>query len=89
MSIELSKPEVKDVVASIQRYFAEELEMELNEMRAKFLLDYFLKEVGPLAYNRGVRDAERFFRERIEDLPGACYEEGLRFWVERDKKKRH
>lgn len=86
MAVELSKQEIKDLTGSLQRYFSEKLETELNEMHAKFLLDYILKEIAPFAYNQGVRDAERFIRERIEDLSGSCYEEGLTYW--RPPKKR-
>lgn len=80
MGIELSKEETKGIVPSIQRFFGEELEIEINEMRAKFLLDFFLKEIAPFAHNKGIRDAETFFRERIEDLQGACWQEGVTYW---------
>ena len=53
MAIELTKPETKEVVASLQHYFREELDQEISEMRAKFLLDYILQEIAPLAYMRG------------------------------------
>jgi uncharacterized protein (DUF2164 family) len=86
MAIELSKQEVKDITASIQRYFDEELEIEINEMRAGFLLNYILKEIAPFAYNKGVRDAETFFRDKIEDLPGTCFEDGLTYWEKKKKK---
>lgn len=85
MAIELSKPEIKEIVPSLQRYFQEELDQELSEMRAKFLLDYILKEIAPLAYNKGVKDAEMFFRGRIEDLSGTCFEEGLAYWHQKKK----
>ncbi len=80
MAIELSKEEIKEVLPSLRRYFREELEEEISEMRAKFLLDYFLKEIAPLAYNKGVRDAEMYFRGKIEDLTGTCFEDGLTYW---------
>lgn len=85
MGIELTKEEIKEIVPSIQKYFEEELEIEINDMRAKFLLDYFLKEIAPFTYNNGVRDAERFFRERMEELPGSCWEHGLTYWHKKKK----
>ena len=54
-------------------------------MRAKFLLNYFLKELAPFAYNKGVKDAESYFRGRVEDLSGTCFEAALTYWL---KKKR-
>ncbi len=83
--MELGKEETKEVIASLQRYCREELELELGEMRAKFLLDYILKEIAPLAYNRGVKDADEFMRGKIEDLSGTCFEDGLTYWATKKK----
>jgi uncharacterized protein (DUF2164 family) len=85
MPIELDKQVTKEVLSSLQKYFREELEEEISEMRAKFLLDYFLKEIAPLAYNQGVKDAEMYFRGKIEDLSGTCFEEGLTYWLKKKK----
>lgn len=85
MPIELSTEEVKAILPSIQRYMREEFELEIGEMSAGFLLKYFLLEVGPLAYNKGVEDAERFFRQKVEDLPAVCFEQGLTYWTKKRK----
>jgi len=80
MAIELTKQEIADVIPSIQKFFREELDEELSEMRAGFLLNYVMKEIAPFAYNRGVKDAESYFRAKIEDLSATCFEDGLTFW---------
>ena len=85
MPIELDKHETKEVVGSLQKYFREELDIEITEMRAKFLLDYILTEIAPLAYNRGVRDAGLYFSSKIEDLSGTCFEDGLGYWLKKKK----
>lgn len=85
MAIELSKQETEQVVASIRKYFREELEQEISEMRAKFLLNYVLQEIAPFAYNKGVRDAETYLRGRVEDLSGTCFEEALTYWRQKRK----
>ena len=85
MAIELTKEEVADVIPSLRRYFREELELEISEMRAKFLLNYFLKEIAPFAYNQGVQDAESYFRGRVEDLSGTCFEPALTWWLKKKK----
>jgi uncharacterized protein (DUF2164 family) len=85
MAIELSKEEIAQLIPSVQKYFREELEQEIGEMRAKFLLDYFLKEIAPFAYNKGVSDAETYMRARVEKLPGTCFEEGLMYWRQKRK----
>ena len=85
MAVELTKEEIADIIPSLRRYFREELELEISEMRAKFLLNYFLKEVAPFAYNKGVKDAESYFRGRVEDLSGTCFEPALTYWIKKKK----
>jgi uncharacterized protein (DUF2164 family) len=86
MSIELTPQEHAEAMHSLKRYLSSELEQEVGDLRARLLLDYILKEIGPLAYNRGVKDAEEFFRKQIEDLPGTCFEQPLTFWLSRKRK---
>lgn len=86
MEFELEKQETSEAVHSLQKFFASELEIELGELRAKQLLDYVMKEFGPIAYNKGVRDAEAFLRERLEDLSGSCYKQPLTYWPSRKKR---
>jgi uncharacterized protein (DUF2164 family) len=85
MPIELTKEETADVIPSLRRYLKEELELEISEMRAKFLLNYFLKDIAPFAYNKGVKDAESYFRGRVEDLSGTCFEPALTYWLKKKK----
>ena len=83
MEIELDKDTKNSVLASLQRYAREELEVELSEMRAGFLLEYIQSEIAPLAYNKGVKDAESYFRDRVEELPATCYQDPLTYWMKK------
>jgi uncharacterized protein (DUF2164 family) len=83
MAVELTKEEVERIVPSVQKFFREELDQDISEMRAKFLLSYFLKEIAPFAYNKGVKDAEAFFRNKVEDLTATCFEDGLTYWLKK------
>ena len=85
MAIELSTQERDELITSIRRYLREELDQEVGEMRAGFLLDYVMREVAPLAYNRGVRDAEAYFRAKVEDFPGTCFAEEMTCWASKKK----
>lgn len=85
MAIELNPQESAEAIHSLRKYFTAELESDLSELQARLLLDYFLKEIGPLAYNRGVHDAEEFLRGRLEDLSATCYEPPLTFWQSRKR----
>ena len=75
-----SKEQKAEIVSSIRRYFAENLDRDLSEMEAGFLLEYFMSEIAPFAYNKGVEDAQRYFVRVTEDLPGTCFVEPLTHW---------
>ncbi len=81
MSSDLSKQERLEAVNSLRRFVEEELELEISELQGGFLLEFFLKEIGPLSYNRGIEDAKRFFTMQAEDLGGICFEEPFTHWT--------
>ena len=85
MNLQISKEETGQLVASNQKDIREELDHEIGELQAKLLLEYVLKEIGPFAYNQGVRDAEDYLRLRIEDLQGTCFQQGLTYWHQKRK----
>ena len=85
MAIELTKQEAGEILPSVQKFFREELEVDLSEMRARQLLAYIMQEIGPYAYNRGVKDAESYFRGKVEDLTAVCFEDGLTYWLKKKK----
>jgi uncharacterized protein (DUF2164 family) len=87
MAIELPKETRDDLVASLQRYAREELDVELGDLRARLLLDYLLVELGPAVYNRAIRDAQAFFQERALDLEGSCYEPELGYWTDERRRR--
>ena len=71
----------KRAVASIRRYFEENLEIEIGDFKADLVLDYFLAEHGPTVYNQAIADARSFFDERSSDLGAICYNAEFPFWA--------
>lgn len=86
MNLKLTQQESDEAIHSLKRYFDTELDVDLSDLQAKFLLDYVLKELGSLAYNRGVQDAEAFMRSRLDDLSVNCFQPAMTYW--QNKKKR-
>ena len=70
----------KRMVASIRRYYEQEMEDEIGDLQAGFLLDYFLKEIAPTVYNQAIADAQAWMLARVEDLEGSLYEPEFDFW---------
>jgi len=72
--IEFTKEEIDIICRKIQLYFHEELEQEIGQFDAGFLLDFFAEEIGPYFYNRGLHDAQSILQGRLEDIGEAIYE---------------
>ena len=52
----------------MQRYVEEELDLEIGQFDAEFLLDFFAKEIGGYFYNRGLYDAQAVLEKNIEEI---------------------
>jgi uncharacterized protein (DUF2164 family) len=87
-TIELSKHERAEAIASLQRYFEENLAQTIGDLPAGLLLNYFLEEIGPLVYNRAVSDVQAHLQVRVADLSGEVFVEGLQYWPRADQKRR-
>ncbi|MBK6512333.1 MAG: DUF2164 domain-containing protein [Haliea sp.] len=65
----------RDIICrKIQLYMREELEQEVGQFDAGFLLDFFAEEIGPYFYNRGLYDAQAILESRLENIAEAIYE---------------
>jgi uncharacterized protein (DUF2164 family) len=80
MTIELVDDERKRSISSIKRYFSEELDMDVGELKAGLLLDFMLKEIAPSVYNGAIADAQAYLRDRLADLEGACAAPEFAYW---------
>jgi uncharacterized protein (DUF2164 family) len=72
--IEFSKEEKQRLIAKLRDYFASELNQELGQFDAEFLLDFLGKELGPSFYNRGLHDAQAIMQSRIDAVMESIYE---------------
>lgn len=72
--IEFSKTERELISQKIKMYFAEELDQEIGQFDAGFLLDFFAEEIGGYFYNRGLYDAQALLEQRVADIAEALYE---------------
>jgi uncharacterized protein (DUF2164 family) len=72
--IEFSKAEKDAIVQKIQDYLNDELDVEIGQFDAEFLLDFFSKEVGAYYYNQGLQDARAVISAKLIDVDEAIYE---------------
>jgi uncharacterized protein (DUF2164 family) len=80
MPIQLPKDTEQQLIASIQRFFVEHMDDEIGGLKASFLLDFCLREVGPRIYNQAIVDAQRHLQDRVADLEGLCFEPEFAYW---------
>lgn len=66
--IKLSKDKKKELLEKIKVFFLEERNVELGDLSAEIVLDFFLKELGKIIYNRAIEDTYNLMQDRIEDI---------------------
>lgn len=66
--IEFNSQEKEVLVDKIKDYFESELNQEIGQFDAEFLLDFFSEKVGGYYYNRGLADAQLAIRSKLDDI---------------------
>ncbi len=79
-TIELSKQARADAIASIQRYFQENMSEPIGDLPAGLLLNFFLEEIGPAIYNRAIADAQGRMQQHVSDLDAELYADEFQYW---------
>ena len=83
--IELPKEVRQQAVASIERYFVENMEEKIGNVAAAGLLGFFLEEIGPAIYNQAVRDVQERIRARVEEVDLEVHEDEFSYWKKFEK----
>ncbi len=83
MAIKLQEETEKYLLGSIKRFFSEELEQDIGDLKAMLALDFFVREIGPSVYNQAIADAQTFMAEKVSDMSDARYEIEFDFWKKR------
>jgi len=84
----LGKKEREQAIASIRRYFQEELPEPIGELPAGLLLNFFLEEIGPAIYNQAIGDAQTRMASRVADLNGELYTDEFQYWPRIDSRRK-
>lgn len=71
------------MLASIRRFFLDELEEDIGDLKAGAVLDFFIREIGPSVYNQAIADAQRAMERAVEDLAGVTYQPEFDYWKDR------
>jgi uncharacterized protein (DUF2164 family) len=72
--IKFSTVQKESLVQKLQQYFSNELDQELAQFDADFLLDFFTKEMGNHFYNQGIYDAQKLLTEKLDYISDEMYQ---------------
>ncbi|MHB8050848.1 MAG: DUF2164 domain-containing protein [Coriobacteriia bacterium] len=70
----------KALISSIKRFFLEELEQEIGDLKAMQVLEFCAREIGPSIYNQAIMDAQSLLQDKVADLNGVLYEPEFDYW---------
>ena len=87
-TMELSKQTRADAIASLQRYFDENMTEPIGDLPAGLLLNFLLEEIGPAIYNQAIADAQTRVQQRVADLSGELYADEFPYWPKVDAKRK-
>ena len=83
MPLTLSDEQRAEAIDSIKEYSREEFDEPLGDLASGFLLDFFLAEVAPSVYNRGVADAVERLQAKVMDVDAELHVEEFQYWKQR------
>ena len=68
------------LLSSIKRFFAEELEDDIGDLKAARVLEFCTREIAPSVYNQAIVDAQTYFSDKVADLGGVHFEPEFDYW---------
>ena len=88
MAITLNKESRATAVTSIERYFKDELDEKIGNIRAAALLTFFLEEIGPSIYNQAVADVQERLLARVQEVDLEVHHDAFQYWRKFDRPHR-
>ena len=88
MTIEISKEARQQAMASIERYFLENMDEKIGNISAGALLGFFLEELGPLVYNQAVTEAQERMGARVSEIDIELHEDEFAYWRKFDQQRK-
>lgn len=85
MTIELPKEVRQTAVASIERYFQENMDERIGNIAAAALLNFFVEEIGPVIYNQAVTEVQERLQQRVMEIDLEVNEAPFQYWPKQGK----
>lgn len=72
--IEFNQQQKEGLTDALQKYCFDELDVELEQFDAWFLLEFVTNKIGPVFYNKGLSDAQSVFERKVQDVADEQYQ---------------
>ena len=66
--VKFSKEERASIVTKVQSYFKQNLDFEIEQFDAEFLLNFISENIGKYYYNKGLLDAQAKLDKQIDEI---------------------
>jgi uncharacterized protein (DUF2164 family) len=71
--IVFSKEEQRDLIPRIKAFVRDELDLEIGDLQASMLMDFFAEKLGHAVYNRALYDAQALIAAKADEMAEALY----------------
>lgn len=68
--LQLTIEEQRQLIKSVQDFLLREQDQEIGDLAAMLIIDFMIKQLGPVYYNRGIQDAIKVMGDKLDDLYG-------------------
>ncbi len=72
--IEFTSQQKQAMASAVQTYLEQELDVEIGQFDADFLVDFVVDKFGPVFYNKGLSDAQAVMERKMMDISDELYE---------------
>ena len=66
--IKLSDSQREQLITGVKSYLSEELDVDIGNFEAGFLIDFLIEQLGPAIYNQAIYDTQAALNQQIERL---------------------
>ncbi len=80
MTIKLETQTEEYILKSIRQFFADELDEDIGDLKARAVLDFCIREIAPSVYNQAIADAQQTLELAVADLSGVRFEPEFDYW---------
>lgn len=72
--MKLTRAQLDNLSHQVSQYFEDELQQDIGQFEAEFLIEFFCDKLGPHFYNKGLADATVIISQRADLMTEAVDE---------------